>query len=111
MRRRFCHEQQGFTHSQIVRDLKEFVHDEQTQPRTSKRGRKGEGRRKARRKPIAERLYSQGFKMEAIATQLGVTKGTISKDLAGIVSIGNNQKPAKTASNPKGAGRRKVARR
>ena len=63
--------------------------------------------RKAKRKPIAERLYKQGFTMEAIATQLGVVKATISKDLAGIVSNGNNQKPVKTDTNPKGAGRRK----
>jgi len=37
--------------------------------------------RKAQRKPIAARLYRQGFTMEAIATQLGVTNQTISKDL------------------------------
>ena len=37
--------------------------------------------RKAKRKPIAERLYQQGFTMEAIATQLGVATWTISKDL------------------------------
>jgi hypothetical protein len=37
--------------------------------------------RKAKRKPIAERLYKQGFTMEAIATQLGVATWTISKDL------------------------------
>jgi hypothetical protein len=41
---------------------------------------------------------------------LGVTKSAISKDLAGIVSNGNNQTPAKTASNPKGAGRPKRAK-
>jgi transposase len=38
--------QLGVSHPTIVRDLKEFVHDEQTQPRTSERGRKGEGRPK-----------------------------------------------------------------
>jgi hypothetical protein len=29
---------------------------------------------KAQRKPIAEKLYKQGFTMEQIATQLGVTQ-------------------------------------
>ena len=42
--------------------------------------------RKAQRKPIAERLYRQGFTMEAIATQLGVTHVTISKDLRDFVT-------------------------
>lgn len=37
--------------------------------------------RKAQRKPIAEKLYKQNFTMEQIATQLGVTTWTISKDL------------------------------
>ena len=37
--------------------------------------------RKAKRKPIAERLYKQGFTMQTIATQLGVATWTISKDL------------------------------
>ena len=44
--------------------------------------------------------------MEQIATQLGVQQGTISKDLANLFQ-GNKSKPAKTASNPKGAGRPK----
>ena len=35
--------------------------------------------RKAQRKPIAARLYRQGFTMEAIATQLG--QSTITEDL------------------------------
>ena len=30
--------------------------------------------RKTRRKPIAEQLYKQGFTMEQIATQLGVSQ-------------------------------------
>jgi hypothetical protein len=63
--------------------------------------------RKTQRKPYVEQLYKQGYTMETIATQLGVSKKTISLDLAGIVTQGNNQKPAKTASNPKGAGRPK----
>ena len=33
-----------------------------------------EADRKTQRKPIAERLYKQGFTMEAIATQLGVSR-------------------------------------
>jgi hypothetical protein len=37
--------------------------------------------RKAQRKSMAERLYRQNFTMEAIATQLGVTKMQISRDL------------------------------
>jgi len=49
--------------------------------------------------------------MEQIATELGVAKGTISKDLAGIVSIGNNSKPAKTKNNPKGSGRPKGSKK
>jgi DeoR/GlpR family transcriptional regulator of sugar metabolism len=49
----------------------------------------------------------QGFTMEAIATQLGVSKMTISNDLKEIVKSVDNQKHAKTASNPKGSGRRK----
>jgi hypothetical protein len=40
--------QLGVHHSQIVRDLAEFVHDAKTEPRISKRGRKGEGRRSKR---------------------------------------------------------------
>jgi DNA invertase Pin-like site-specific DNA recombinase len=58
------------------------------------------------RKPIAERLYKQGFTEEQIATQLGVTKATISNDLANCLTT-KQSKPAKTASNPKGAGRPK----
>lgn len=62
--------------------------------------------RKTRRKAIAEALYKQKFTMEQIATQLGVTQGTISKDLGNLFQ-GNKSKPSKTTSNPKGAGRPK----
>lgn len=62
--------------------------------------------RKTRRKPIAEQLYQQGYTMEAIATQLGVTHKTVSNDLREFVPK-VQIKPAKTASNPKGAGRPK----
>jgi len=44
--------------------------------------------------------------MDAIATQLGVSKGTISNDLANCLII-KQLKPTETASNPKGAGRPK----
>ena len=44
--------------------------------------------------------------MEQIATQLGVTQQTISKDLSNL-QPDCKSKPAKTASNPKGAGRPK----
>jgi hypothetical protein len=62
--------------------------------------------RKAQRKPVAEKLYRQGFTMEAIATQLAVDQATISRDLSNLCSV-HKLKPAKTASNPKGAGRPK----
>jgi IS30 family transposase len=60
--------------------------------------------RKAQRKPIAEKLYKEGFTMEQIATQLGVSHVTISNDLQ-FVSDLQIKKPAKSATNPKGAGR------
>lgn len=47
--------QLGVSHPTIVRDLKEFVHDEQTQSRTSKRGRKDEGRPKGSGKGTGRR--------------------------------------------------------
>lgn len=63
--------------------------------------------RKTQRKSVAEKLYSQNFTMEQIATQLGVTHGTISRDLREFVHDAQIKKPAQTASNPKGAGRPK----
>lgn len=66
--------------------------------------------RKKRRKPIAEALYKQSFTMAQIATQLGVSEKTISLDLAGILTLGKNSNPTKTATNPKGAGRPKGKR-
>jgi len=66
--------------------------------------------RRAQRKPIAEELYKQGFTMEAIATQLGVSHPTIVRDLREFVRD-EQIKPAKTASNPKGAGRPKGSKR
>ena len=61
--------------------------------------------RKAQRKPVAELLFKQGFTQDQIATQLGVSQKTISKDLENY-TIGINQN-SKTASNPKGSGRPK----
>jgi hypothetical protein len=55
-------------------------------------------------------MYEQGFTMEQIATQFGVTHKTISKDLENCTE-GTNQTRAKTASNPKGAGRPKGSRK
>jgi transposase len=65
---------------------------------------------KARRKPLAEQLYKQGYTMEAIATQLGVNHSTIVRDLREFVHDAQIKKPAKTATNPKGAGRPKGKR-
>ncbi|HEY1859601.1 MAG TPA: hypothetical protein VGG61_04565 [Gemmataceae bacterium] len=52
-------------------------------------------------------MSNEGFTYEQIGLLFGVSKKTISLDLQGIVTPGNNQKPVKTASNPKGAGRHK----
>jgi transposase/phage anti-repressor protein len=62
--------------------------------------------RKAQRKSIVEKLYTAGLTMEQIATQLGVSTETISQDLRNFQETGKS-KPAKTATNPKGAGRPK----
>ena len=58
--------------------------------------------RKAERKPIAERLYKQGFTQEAIATQLGVSQYTISKDLEGLLVT--NKPPRPKGGRPKRSG-------
>jgi uncharacterized protein YerC len=64
--------------------------------------------RKAQRKAIVEVLYKQGFTMEVIATQLGVSQRQISRDLEDFnLDAKSKLKPAKTASNPKGSGRPK----
>ena len=62
--------------------------------------------RKAQRKSLAEQLYKQGFTMEQIGEQFGVTQQTISNDLENYKEL-VNQKHAKTARNPKGSGRPK----
>jgi len=62
------------------------------------------------RKHIAEYLYGKReWTMERIGEALGVGQGTISKDLGNSFQ-GNKLKPAKTTSNPKGAGRPKGTR-
>ena len=56
--------------------------------------------RKAQRKPIAERLYKQGFTMEAIATQLGVNQSTITRDLTSLCDVHKPSRPK--GGRPKG---------
>jgi hypothetical protein len=65
--------------------------------------------RKAQRKSIAERLYKDGFTREQIAKQLGVSEATIHRDLVNSFTM-KESKPAKTARNPKGAGRHKSSK-
>jgi hypothetical protein len=62
--------------------------------------------RKVQRQALAEQLYKQGFTMEAIAEQFGVTHQTITNDLRNL-QIDCKLNHAKTKSNPKGAGRPK----
>jgi transposase len=63
--------------------------------------------RKVQRQALAEQLYRQGFTMEQIAEQFGVTHKTISIDLKEFVPLVQIKEHAKTESNPKGAGRPK----
>jgi len=65
---------------------------------------------RAKRKATAEKLYQQGFTMDAIAKQLGASKNTIHHDLANCSTV-EQSKPAKTATNPKGAGRPKGSKK
>ena len=58
------------------------------------------------RKRAAEKMAKQGFTEAQIAKQLGVSQQTISNDLSNLPTTGKS-KPAKTKSNPKGAGRPK----
>jgi len=60
------------------------------------------------RKRHAERMYGGGMTMETIGRVLGVDKATISRDIGKSELLHDATiKPAKTASNPKGAGRPK----
>lgn len=49
--------------------------------------------RKAQRKPIAEKLFHQGFTQEQIATQLGVSQWTISQDLRSLEATSKPPRP------------------
>jgi predicted ArsR family transcriptional regulator len=66
--------------------------------------------RKIQRQALAEQLYRQGFTMEQIAKQFGVNKAQISRDLANCCDV-QQLNPAKSETNPKGAGRPKGSRR
>jgi IS30 family transposase len=59
--------------------------------------------RKAQRKPVAEKLYKQGFTMEHIATQLGVSHPTIVRDLREFVHDEQTLRPK--GGRPKGSGK------
>ena len=61
---------------------------------------------RVQRKRTAIKMTEQGFTEQQIAKQLGVSQQTISSDLGNLPETGKS-KPAKTASNPKGAGRPK----
>lgn len=72
--------------------------------------------RKEQRKPLARKLYEQGFTLEEIAKQFGVTHKTISLDLKDICTSGTNVKVdrgvdtlgrKKSTGRPKGSGYRK----
>lgn len=58
------------------------------------------------RKHQAVKLYNSGLTQQAIAHMLGVSQWTISQDLRNLETP-INQKPNKTPTNPKGAGRPK----
>lgn len=68
------------------------------------------GDRKAQRKAIAEKLYRQKFTMEQIATQLGVNKTTISRDLVELLQDATTQsrtsaRGRKNEGRPRGSGK------
>lgn len=76
---------QGFTEEQIAtelgvnvatisRDLQEFLHDAKTQPRTSKRGRKGEGRPKGRKSTRGKETPKLDKAREIVREQLEADK-------------------------------------
>jgi len=71
----------------------------------------GESLTKEDRKRIAEHLYGKKeWTMERIAEALNVAQSTITEDLRNLSTV-DKSKPAKTASNPKGAGRPKGSRK
>jgi hypothetical protein len=62
----------------------------------------------ADRKRIAEHLYGlREWTMQRIAKALSVSTDTVSRDLVNFPIVGKSKKQPKTATNPKGAGRRK----
>jgi hypothetical protein len=64
------------------------------------------------RKRIAEHLYGEReWTMDKIAKALNVSQNTISLDLCDLSTIDKSNKQPKTASNPKGSGRRKGSRK
>jgi transposase len=65
--------------------------------------------RRAQRKAKAEELAGRGFKQADIAALLGVSQKTVSEYL--IYTQGINQAQPKTATNPRGSGRRHGTRR
>jgi len=83
--------QLGVTHPTISNDLREFVSDLQTKPRTSTRGRKGEGRPKGSRKrnpkPAAVQekheaiiaLSDSGLSSRDAAAEVGVGQRTVDR--------------------------------
>ena len=64
---------------------------------------------RVQRKRIAAKMVEQGFTEQQIAKQLGYSQQTISNDLSNLPEI-SKSKPAKTESNPKGAGRPSVGK-
>jgi len=58
----------------------------------------------------AKIMSERGFTEQQIAKQFGVDRSTISRDLSEFVHDAQIKKPAKTAANPKGAGRPKGKR-
>ena len=61
------------------------------------------------RKRIAEHFHGLGWTQAQIAKVLGVSQASISGDLSNLSTV-DKLKPAKTATNPKGAGRPKGAK-
>src|SRR4249920_3866670 len=68
-----------------------------------------ESERKTKRKAIAEALYKQNFRMEQIATQLGVAQSTITEDLRSLSTI-DKLPPRTSKRGRKGEGRPKGKR-
>jgi hypothetical protein len=61
------------------------------------------------RKRIAQHLYGREWTMARIAETLNVAQSTITEDLRDLSTVDKSKRP-KTATNPKGSGRRKGSR-